>query len=48
MPIPDALRPFVRPAWLPETADDDGPRTATKLGGTAWIPPGEPWPTCPN
>lgn len=48
MDIPAALRPYVRTAWLPESADDDGPRTASKLGGTAWIPAGEPWPTCPN
>lgn len=48
MSIPDALRSSVRTAWLPETAEEDGPRTATKLGGTAWIPAGEPWPTCPN
>ena len=48
MPIPAALRPFVRTAWLPTVAADDGPPTATKLGGTAWIPAGEAWPTCPN
>ncbi len=48
MDVPAALRPYVRTAWLPETADDDGPRTASKLGGTAWIPAGDAWPTCPN
>jgi hypothetical protein len=48
MDIPVELRPYVRTAWLPEVADEDGPRTASKLGGTAWIPSGDAWPACPN
>ncbi|PAP76505.1 DUF1963 domain-containing protein [Rubrivirga marina] len=48
MDVPAALQPYVRTAWLPETAEEDGPRTASKLGGTAWIPADETWPACPN
>ena len=48
MPLPDALRPHVRTAWLPVTEAANGPRTASKLAGTPWTAPDAPWPTCPN
>ena len=48
MPVPEPLLPFVRTAWRPVVAEEDGPPDASTMAGTAWIPEGETWPTCPN
>ena len=48
MPVPEPLFPHVRPAWRPVVTAADGPPGASKLAGTAWIPAGGAWPTCPN
>ena len=46
MNIPDSLRAFKRTAYQPQTADSDGPSTASKFGGTPWLAPDEDWPKC--
>lgn len=46
MDIPDSLRAFKRTACQPQTADGDGPPTASKFGGTPWLAPDEDWPKC--
>ncbi|MEM1055938.1 MAG: DUF1963 domain-containing protein [Bacteroidota bacterium] len=48
MTVPDALRPFLRTAWLPETEYGPGPPDASTFSGLAWIPEGETWPASPN
>lgn len=42
------IAPFRRSAWIPETRDGDGDRTASKFAGIPWLPPAEGWPACPN
>lgn len=48
MPIPDALRPYLRTAWFPRTEDGLAPPDASSFSGLAWIPEGEAWPVCPT
>lgn len=40
------LQAFRRSAWLPVTVDGDGPVTASKFSGQAWLAAGETWPRC--
>jgi uncharacterized protein YwqG len=42
------LEHLKRPAWKPVVRDGDGEPTSSKFSGSAWLPPGEAWPTCPN
>lgn len=46
--FPPVLASLARPAWKPETVDEDGPATASKFAGTPWLGPNAPWPVCPN
>jgi hypothetical protein len=46
--VPKALNPYKRPAWKPRIKAGPGPITHSKFGGRPWLPPGEPWPECPN
>ncbi len=47
-PIPAPLKPFRKSAWKPQVEETAGERTQSKFGGQPWIPPGQPWPECPN
>ena len=44
----ERLRGLKRTAWLPVTADGDGPATASKFSGLPWLVEGETWPACPR
>ncbi len=46
--IPQALQPYQRSTWKPQTKAAAGPRLHSKFAGQPWIPPGEPWPECPH
>jgi len=48
MKIPEAVRPFVCPAWKPIVEDGDSELTASKFSGTPVVLAGENWPRCPN
>lgn len=41
------LARFARPGYVVEFEDGEGPRTANKLFGAAYLLPGEAWPRCP-
>lgn len=43
-----ALGPHRRTCWVPRLADGDGGPRDPKLGGLAFVPAGERWPTCPS
>ena len=47
-----ALAPWFQrrrwPAWRPVVEPGDRSPTASKLGGAAWLAPGERWPSCPD
>lgn len=47
----DALKRLAglrRTAWVPVTKEGDGPASASKFSGIAWLGPNEAWPACPN
>lgn len=44
----ERLEPLLRPAWKPQTLDEQGPPAASRFGGAPWLAEGEDWPICPN
>lgn len=44
----ERLSAYRRPAWCPETVDEDAAPDASKFSGAPALPQGEEWPRCPN
>jgi hypothetical protein len=42
------MSPAKRFTFLPRTSERPRKRTVSHFGGDPWLPPEDPWPTCPN